>query len=283
MATYRVTGVKAAMDGFPCLRNFQLAIRGADTKSFCSAGSGAVRSAGNADWSVSAMGYGLPAKMPGQYFTFTGSDRKGQGWQSGSEDSRGGALVSKVVIFCPIETSKHIYHHLLAVANGSIAKGSYSASDAAAPAPLNPKGLSFKFDLAAVYGVLGWKLTIDCNPTAPTYPSHLAGWPGRDPGNVDAEIEWEQTFDAMSQLVSINSFHQFDAYVDATRFYQMINGQVLEEPTEYPIEGQQGNAELIAAKCKANWTSYTNSVQGSIKIPGGGVYWPTNYATYLAL
>jgi hypothetical protein len=184
MPTYRITGKEAAIDGLHCLRNFRLQLKGVDTKSACSASAGAVlRTSGNADWSVVATGYGLPAKYPGEFCTFEGNDRNHVGWKSGDEDGAGtGALVDWVKIFCPIEAGKHIYHQIRLLGNGSIAKGdAYIATDAAAPTPLNPKGLLFKIDGTSVSGVLGVAVRdfrqLD-RSGLPELPGRLAG-PGR--------------------------------------------------------------------------------------------------------
>jgi hypothetical protein len=287
MSTYRTTGKLAAINGLGCLRHFQLVVSGIDTGASCSNSAGAVfRTVGNADWAVSAIGYGLPPIYPGEFFTFTGSDRNGQGWYaaptgytSASNPSGLSAIVSRVTIFCPIAASRHIYYHLYAAANGPIAKGAYSASNAGNPAPLNPKGLPFHADfsgsLAAINGILGWKLDIHCNVTAPTYPSHLNGWPGRDPGDIDATLLWQQQFDAMTQLPAVNSFYQFRPYVTPATYYDLKWMQVLHQPADYPIEGSPpGQAEYIeVGEGLAKFSGYVDSVKGFIKKPGNVTYW----------
>lgn len=267
MPLYRVTGLKAAIDGFACLKSWKFVLSGTDTVSACSASDGAViRSAGNADWSGAAVGYGLPPKMPGETFTFQGSDRFGQGWLSATSAT----IVTRVHIFCPINSGKHIFYHLYFAANGSIAKGAYSVTDSANPSPLNAKGLTFKIDTVAVNGVEHWDMVLDGNVAHPSYPSHLAGWPARDPGNLDVELTWRQTFDAMDQIPTINSFHQFTPYVDSARYYDILWGQVLHEPVDVPIEGEPaGQAEYIRlSECKAKFTGWKDGVQGYFKRPG---------------
>lgn len=274
MPTYRITGTKAAIDGLACLRSWQIALRGHDTVSACSASDGAVvRTAGNADWSGAATGYGVPPKLPGDSFTFTGSDRAGQGWQSSS----GGALVSAVKIVAPIMSGRHIYYEMRFVAAGSLSKGAYAAVDATDPAPLNPRGLPFAIDITPVSGVEAWQLEINGNPTSPSYPSHLAGWPARDPGNIDATVSWQQTFDAMSQIPAINAIHQFQLYVTGTTHYDLKWCQVLEAPVAYPIEGDPpGQGEYVRMHAQAHFTGYQAGVKGWIKKPGGNAYWPAS-------
>jgi len=274
MSVYRITGKEAAIDGLTCLREWSGIIRGLDTAAVCSASAGAVlRVEGNADWMVRAVGYGVPPKYPGEKFTFTGSDRDGAGWQSADD----GAIVSKVKIFCPIERGKIIYYHLDIAGNGEITKGSYSASDSTAPNPLSAKGLSFSMDGATVYGVEHWELEIDGNLTDPSWPGHLDGWAVRDEGNVDASLMWRQTFDAAGQIPEVNSFHTFQPYVTATTNYDISWGQVLEEPVQYPIEGNPpGKAEYVRAQITARFTGWKDSVQGYIKKPGGSNYWPSS-------
>ena len=272
MAVYRITGLQAAVDGLACLREWELTLLGHDTVAACSASDGAVfRGTGNLDWQGKAVGYGLPSKYPNETFTFTGSDRAGQGWVSATD----GAIVSNLKVFCPISSGRHIYHEIEFKATGSLTKGAYSASDSTDPNPLSSKGLSFYVDSAVVSGVEGWVLEINANETDPSYQSHMSGWPVRDAGNIDASISWSQTFDAMSQLVSVNTFYLIEPWVDSTRKYEMQWGQVLAEPVKYQIEGQPpGKAAYIKATCSAHFSGYKDGVQGYLKKPGVVSFWP---------
>jgi len=273
MSTYRITGKRAAIDGIHCISRFSLQHNGLDTVAACSATNGAVlRGTGNLDWLVTVTGYGLPPKYPGETFTFTGSDRNGQGWQSGAS----GGIMDTVKVICPIGTGRHILWQGLIRATGSLAKGAYQATDSATPNPLSAKGLSFLRDGETVYGVDGWSLEIKGNLTAPKWPSHMGGWPVRDHGNIDAVLEWSQTFDAMSQLPDVNSFYEMRPYVDGTRYFDLKWMQVLEEPVKYEIEGNPpGRAEYVEmADCKAYFSGYKDGAAGYLKKPGGTAYWP---------
>lgn len=273
-ATYRVTGLRAAINSFPCLRKFQLTLKGHDTVAACSASNGGVlRTDGNKDWGGVAIGYGRPPAWPGDYFTFTGSDRNGQGWRS----STNGAIVDRVRIFCPIETGRHIYWQINFLANGPLVKGAYAAVDGAVPAPLNCKGLKFYVETNEVKGVLGWEFDLDGNTTDPSYPSHLAGWPARDPGNLDATLTWDQTFDEMSQLYEVGSSYAFSMYDSASTFYTFRYGQILDQPVEYQIEGNPPGkgVYITAVKQSAHFTGFRSSSQGTILVtPYSTAIWP---------
>jgi len=272
MSVYRITGLKAAIDGMTCLREWNIALTGIDTAAVCSASDGAVlRGTGNLDWTGKAVGYGLPSKYPGDIFTFTGSDRAGGGWQSAAN----GTIVSKVRVVCPIMSGTNIYHEIEFAATGSLTKGSSAATDATNPNPLSSKGLGFNLDSGTVRGVEFWVLEIDGNLTKPSWPSHMEGWPVRDAGNVDAMIQWRQTFDAMSQIPATNTFYNIQPYTSATLYYEMQWGQVLATSVEYPIEGKPpGEAEYIKATCTAMFSGYKDGIKGYLKKPGGTAYWP---------
>jgi hypothetical protein len=285
MPVYRITGLQAAVNGLTCLKQFRLAVHGVDTVAACSASDGAVlRSDGNADWQGVALGYGLPTIYPNTFFSFVGSDRAGEGWSSGDEEGAGrGAICTKVHLFCPTEAGRNIYYHLYFAGNGSLVKGG-SAADATIPNPKNSKGLAFKINDATTYGVLGWELEIDGNVTSPTWPSHMAGWAVRDPGNIDATLKWKQQFDATNQLPNINDFAEFKPYVTSALFYDIKWGQVLALPTDYPIEGSPpGQGEYITADCEAKFSGFYNGAAGYLKLPAsvtlpdgssGMQYWP---------
>ena len=271
MPSYRITGLKAAIDGLHCLKKFQVMLRNSETVAACSASDGAVlRGKGNKDWGGVAVGYGLPAKYPGDVFTYTGSDRNGQGWQSEAD----GAIVSKVAIVCPTTSGRFIQHQLWFEATGSLAKGSYAATDAAIPNPLPSAGLAFHAGGTQRYGVDGWQFTIEGNLTPPKYPSHMEGWPVRDAGNIDAVISWAQTFDAMNQILEVNDFYVFQLYTSATQFYEVQWGQYAQIQADYDIEGEGGRAKYIEHNSAAKFSGYNNGVKGKILKPGGAAYWP---------
>ncbi len=265
--------MQAAIDSLPCLREWEIGLIGHDTVAACSASAGAVfRGTGNLDWQGKAVGYGLPAKYPGDLFTFTGSDRDGQGWESSAD----GAIVTNVKVSCPISSGRHIYHEITFKATGSLAKGAYSASDATDPNPLSSKGLALHVDSSAVSGVEYWVLNIKANETDPSFQSHNSGWPRRDAGNIDASVVWSQTFDAASQLPTVNTFYLIEPYTSSTLKYEMQWGQVLASPAKYDIEGKKspGKAEYIRAVCSAHFSGYKDGVGGYLRKPGATDIWP---------
>jgi hypothetical protein len=271
----RITGKNAAIDSLTCLRHWRIDTVGIDTVGACGVSDGAVVRDDeiNKDWTGAAIGYGAtPPVMPGDYFTFTGSDRNGVGWVSASD----GAIVERVRVVCSPATAKFIYYEVYFAASGPITLGAYSASDASTPNPSTSKGRGIAIvGVAGVSEVQEWTLEIDGNNTAPTYTGSSNGWPYRDPGNMDATITWKQLFNAAGNLPTLGSLYEFYLYTTAAAYWDIKWAQVLKLPADYPIEGSNPpRAEYVSAdECVAKFSGWENGIQGYIKKPDTTSWW----------
>jgi hypothetical protein len=277
-----ITGIGAAISGLSCLEQFRITTSGVDNAVACSgSGGGVVRGDTNYDWEGVAVGYGhTPPKMPGALFTFTGSDRAGQGWQSAAN----GAIVDKVRIFCNPLEAELFYYHLYFKANGSLTPGAYSATSGTAPAGISSKERAIVIDGNPVMGSNYWNLEIDGNLPEPLWTPSSGGWPVRaptdytalgtaSPGNIDATIVWRQHYNTMSDLVVIGAANEYHLYVTASLYWSIKWARVLEIPTQYVIRNKGNRPDWVGAQCKAQFSGYESSTKGHIMYPAGTYYW----------
>jgi len=267
-----ITGVGAAVDGLPCLRQFKIVTRGIDNKVACSASAGAVvRSTPNKDWMGVAVGFGhTPAKLPGELFQLTGNDSGGEGWQSAAN----GAIVDRVQVVCPTKDGKDIFHYIYFSANGALTAGTYNAADATIPAPANASERGVTIGSTVIPDVGMWAFDIFGNTAEPIWTSSSGGWPNRKPGNIDAEITFSQYFNAHGDLPVLGDHAIYKLHVTAALYWEISWGQLLEQPAEYTVSDESGKPEYVVSEQKAHFSGSYGGARGYIKTPGGTTYWP---------
>jgi hypothetical protein len=278
-----ITGISAAINGLTCLEQFTIDSSGIDNAVACGdSKGGVVRVDTNYDWEGVAVGFGhTPPKLPGEVFTFTGSDRAGQGWVSAAN----GAILDRAKIFCRPDNADAIYHHLKFSGNGSLTPGAYLATSSATPGGISSKERGIKIlssSVADYYagagnivsGIAGWDLEIIGNTTDPLWTSTSGGWPNRGAGNIDAIITWQHHFDSMGALPTLGSFAEFRLYVTASTYWTVKWAQVLQLPTQYVIRNKQNKPEWVRTDGVAKFSGYYGGVEGYIKRPAGTTYWP---------
>ena len=269
-----ITGIGAAIDGLTCLEQFEIVRDGLDDPIACdNARGGVVRGDTNYDWQGSAAGYGhTPAKLPGELFTFTGSDRAGQGWRSAAS----GAIIDRADIFCHPRSDDAIYHHLYFLGNGSLTPGAYTATSSATPGAFSAKKRGIAIDGTVVSGIAGWGLSLIGNTAKPVWTDTSGGWPNRVAGyGLDAWITWTHHFNAVSALPTLGSFVKFWLYATATTYWDIKWAQILKVPAQYVIRNKRNKPEYVVSPGVAKFSATYGNVQGHIKRPDGTTYWPT--------
>ena len=289
-----VSGVKLAVTGVPSVSRFQITPHAADTAEASSRSGGAVhRTRGKMDYMGTIRAWGhTPALPPNAKFTFLGQDRNGQGWQS----SASGAIIDRAHIYCHGgRGQKRIYHDLHFLANGSLAKGTYTWAEDTAAVPSFPcpgLGISLDGGSTALGGVLGWELILDGNLTPPSWQSdsvtttgttnNIMVWPYREPGNLDATVIWYQRFGDISKLPQLNEYSTI--WVQVTKgasptYWKLKDCEVLQTPVIYEAAAEDGShAQFVEAmQCTAKWTSYNEdtAAAGYIVNPAGSAIWGT--------
>lgn len=128
MAHSVISGVGGAIDGVPTVRKWTLSASAATIRWLASGSEqGASRVAGPRDWSATYEAYGpLPAKMPGDEFTFTGS-------YDGTNGFVAPGMVDSVAINWNQETGDPITHTVAFSSNGALAPGAAAATDVTVP------------------------------------------------------------------------------------------------------------------------------------------------------
>jgi hypothetical protein len=270
-----ITGIKAKIDGIPCLQQFNIEHTGMDNAVACSdSGGGVVRAESNADWRGVAVGFGhTPAKMPGDLFTFEGVDRTGEGWQSAAS----GTIVDRVTIFCHPQQSKIFYHHIYFSATGSLTPGTYSAPSFTDPNPAPSVQRTIAVDGVSQTGGTEWVLDILGNTTQPVWEAGNSGWPTRGAGNIDATLTWNQLFDDPTAIPQVGDFSVFRAYVTATTYWELQWMHVLQSTGEYVIDDGESRPKFISNDGVARFSGVTNgagSTLGFIKNPAVATWWP---------
>lgn len=273
-----ITGINAAVNGLTCLEQFKVLLTGEDSAIACSnSKSAVVRVPTNRDWHAVAVGYGhTPPKMPGEVFTFAGSDSEGQGFASAAD----GAIVERVHIFCRPKMSSVIFWQLYFAGNGSLAASTEAATGTATPNPAPAVGCGLSVDATALTGIDGWDLDIVGNLADPVWPSNKAGWPSRAPGNIDAKLSWTQYFDTAADVAVVGAMAVYNAFVTATLSWELKWLQALETPVTYVVRNAQNKPEFVVAECAAHFTGYqtiaTVPTEGWIKKPGAVpvTWWP---------
>ena len=267
-----ITGISAAIDGLTCLEQFTVDSSGLDNAVACNdSKGGVVRGLTNYDWEGAAVGYGhTPLKLPGEIFTFTGSDRAGQGWRSAAN----GAIVDKAHIFVKPKIAEMIYHHLYFSGNGSLTPGAYLATSSATPGGISSKERGIAINGSAVSGIASWDLEIIGNNADPLWTSTSGGWPNRGAGNIDAIITWQHHFDSIGTLPALGSFVEFWLYVTASTYWAVKWAEILQLPTRYVIRNAQNKPEYVVTDGVAKFSGYYGGVEGFIKRPAGTTYWP---------
>jgi hypothetical protein len=268
-----ITGIGAGIDGLACLEQFAIIPTCQDNSVACSDSDGAVlQSDSNKDWSGIAVGYGhTPPKLPGELFTFTGTDRLGTGYQS----STNGAIVDRVKIFCRSQESQIFYWHMWFSANGAIAAGTYSVPSGATPNPSSSSQRGIAIGTTEITGIAQWDLEIIGNNAEPVWPAELLGWPQRDPGNIGCTINWKQHPGSASELLTVGTFSIYKLYVTSSLFWQIKWGKAMEVPVEYVIRDKNNRPRYVVSDGVAGFSSHYGGVAGNILKPGGTPYWGT--------
>lgn len=268
----QITGLNAAIDGIPCISEFNLEIFDQDNAVACSNTAGGVlRTSANKDWSGVVLGFGsLPPKLPGELFTFTGADSAGQGWVSEAS----GAIVDRAVIFCNTKLSQLFYYYLFILGNGSLTPtGSLTITSSTIPNPDSVSGLGITIGSTAITDIGSWKLELIGNTAKPIWPGSASGWAKRGAGNIDAILTWEQYFNAVADVQVVNAVAEYKPYVSASTFWDLKWMQVSKVPPKYVVRNAQNEPEYVVAECEARFTGYSGGVKGYIKKPGGATYW----------
>ncbi len=271
-----ITGRLAAINSLACLERFTIITNEPfDNAVACSASAGAVlRGDSNFDWNGFAVGYGYtPPVLPGETFDLSAGDGAGSSWETAESD---GAIVDRVKIFCNSARAGLFYYHIwFSAANGVLAPGAVTPTDATTPNQVSSKGRNIDRD-GAVTGVAYWDLDIKANNSEPVWTPEGSGWPNRGPGNIDATITWRQHFDDAAALPPIGDADIYKLYVTALLFWEVKWARASKVPAEYVIRNQQNRPEYVVSECQARFSGHEGGVQGYIKAPGDPqvAYWP---------
>lgn len=268
-----ISGVKAAINGIPCLKEWRLSTTNDLATAYCSASGGApIVGAGNEDWSCVAFGYGVePPVLPGDTFQFTGALRNGYQTDSGAN----GAIVTKVIVHFPVASGKYFWYELhFASANSTLVAGTGTIEDVSTPAPVSPVGMYLHFDDVGV-PIINAKLTVE-NAVATYRDSSTGGDMGRKEGNYYCTWEADVYFDEFgtAEVPAAGSSADLKFFVTDTTFWHVDIGVVRQRLRRVPIEGNEetNQAEMCVLRVSGDWNS--NVSGGTIITPGLVTIWP---------
>jgi hypothetical protein len=273
-----ISGVDAAVDGWPCLKEWRIQLSDDLAVAFCSASGGApVVSSGNQDWQGTAAGYGYePPVVPGQKFQFTGALRGVAGSQHGVDSGANGAIVTKYVQKFPVAQAGYYWYeiHFASAASALTASETLTVTDSTTPSPVSPKGRYVDIGGNDV-PIIQAELTVE-NRVAMYRDSDTGGLTGREEGNYYATWWFDMYFDDFDITnvpnIGVSALYQFD--VTASLFWEVKNGVVRQKQRRVPIEGDQqsGRAEMATLRVSGDWDSSVTG--GAITTPGLVVIWP---------
>lgn len=288
-----ISGVLGLVDGVHTVRNWSIT-ETADVRPFVASNTKVATGhlAGNVDWNGSFECYGaLPAKLPGEVFTFTGS-------MDGSVGVEGQAIVDSVEINVDFESADPISHTVNFSGAGVLSRGAAVAVDDTIPDAVSPIGKVVEIALPG--SDTGWdeiphvkSVTITIESSNPDYvDSHTNGYHGRQRGNISANMSIDVNTDAASTLPDVNQQNRIRVLVGAgehnepcdTPLYWDFDAIIWSEMSDLNVNRE--TAEITSATLNAAWAAYWSDdcvvSEGHILIPdhdeGALVEWWPNDA-----
>ena len=268
-----ITGESAAIDGFVCLKKFEILTIGDAADAICTANpAGVVGVVGNDDWFGRAIGYGAsPAKYPGQTFTFTGVLSNGTG-------RSGAAIVQSVRMRWEVEAATPLEHDIMFASNGALSEvtGS-SVTDTGAPSGVSAKGMGLRID-GTLFNVRRMMLQIDCK-NALYNDTGTAGHTARLRGTFHGKFQVEAYYDDPADLPAKHTYKQLifqtETGADSTVGWALNYGLIRNVRDNINTYGTgDGRAEAVYALIEGQWSSYYGTNQGYIKMPDDTQIWP---------
>jgi hypothetical protein len=208
---------------------------------------------GPQDWTGTYESQGfLPAKMPGDTFTFTGS-------YDGSTGVVGPVMVDSVVIRINQETGEPIGHTVSFSGTGLPVLGVAVATDATTPVVYSSVGLIIKASDASaaesfveIEDVRSVTLTISRANTPYTSSSTVTAgqaYVGRLAGPWDFSLSYSVFEGDPSVLLTLGDVHHFQVYVTSTLYWDLKWARIsevsdIEADSEGNIVGATQNAEM---------------------------------------
>lgn len=273
-----ISGFGGAVDTIPTVRGWSVTST-SDITRYVASGSkkGASRIAGNRDWNGQYTAYGgIPAKKPGDIFTFTGSLDAVNGVE-------GSAMVEEVVINWDIEAGGIISHEVTFSSNGVLTLGAAVATDATVPAPLPAVGTKIEEALAIATPVFTEitdirTITLTISRNNPSYASSsTAGDTKRVMGTLDMSISFGVYEGDPADLIAVNGVRHLKVYIDATNFWE-LKWVRFGEASDVDCDIEDGG--LVSATMNAEMEGFTDvagtATEGYIKDPTATpvTWWP---------
>lgn len=273
-----ISGFGGAVDTIATVREWSVSST-ADIQRYVASGSkkGSSRLAGNKDWSGSYMAYGaIPAKKPGDSFTFTGS-------LDGTNGVTGTAMVDEVVITWDIEGGGIISHEVSFSSNGALTLGTAAATDATVPAP--PTAIGTKIEESDAIATPAFSeitdirtITLTLTRSNQAYVSSAtAGETQRVMGPLDATVSFSLYEGDPANLIAVNAVKHLKLYVDATKFWE-LKWVRFGEASDIQCDVEDG--ALVGATQNASMEGFTDvagtATEGYIKDPSVSpvTWWP---------
>lgn len=272
MAHSVLSGVGGAIDGSGTVRKWTMVASAAAIKWVASGSKqGASRVAGPRDWSGTYDAYGfLPARMPGDAFTFTGSFDATNGWT-------GPAIVDSVTINWNHETGDPISHTVAFSSNGAVTLGAAAATDVTVPEAPPSVGCILKAATpdpgvyAEILDIRSATLTITRENTPYSSSSTVDGGEAR---TKRVAGPWDFTFSYSlyegdpALLIEPNAVRQFQVFVNATLFWELKWARAV-DLSDVEVDHETG--ALIGATQNFEMEGFTDvagtQTEGFIKTP----------------
>jgi len=271
-----LTGETAAIDGFSCLRRWQVRTFSPLVGGVCTSSQNTeVLIEGIADWQGVAFGYGYPPKDPGDTFTFHGEIDETE-----ADGPTGAAIVDRVRIHWDVEQGELMYYYIWFSGQGqtgALAMTGATATDGGSVSPVSAKDIQFYIgsdrDIRRAWLEIAMR-------NAPYADSGTSGRMARAAGVGPTAQFWaDMYFSAMSQLPTKGNYYEVKGYIDTAQTentsyrvkYCLIDAVEPEIITEADAQGRpQGNHAIITGR----FTGYGGtSVDGWIKTPNDGSFW----------
>jgi hypothetical protein len=259
-----ITGLSCLIDGVANGRGWSISPT-AEVTEFSDTGTeGAVGQLdGVEDWTGSFSSYGhTPIVMPGEDFTFTGSI-------DGTNGATGSAICDSVEITWNQEAKAPIECVVNFSGDGELTLGAAAGTAGAVGLPLLADE-SCVVNIGSAVHVRTVKLTISRDNKA-YHDTEAAGFKKREAGRLSASMSWTRFVDSFASLGAVNTVVTVKLYVTSTLFWEIQSGKYTGPTCDLDREG----GELVSATENLAFTALNDAgALGTIKLPGGTVYWP---------
>jgi len=264
-----LTGEKASINGWSCLRRWRIQHTSPAVGGVCSSSDGGPHLlAGNEDWKGVARGVNYPTVDPGDTFTFNGEIGSDV---AGPDSVASGAIVDRVRLYWNVEAGEILFYDIWFSGVGQTGAltmaGTTGSTDGGTISPVSTKDMQFYID-GKINIRSAWLEVAKQN--AMYVDSATAGRVGRVAGTPSGRFWVDMYFSTMGDLSSIGTFADVRGYVNTAEdsYYQLQYGLIEDVTPEIITETDQaGRPQGNHAIIQGSFSGWSGSTQGQIVTP----------------